>query len=111
MELGELTQEGVEGQGDAFERHDIVMKLASEATDGTALLSPSPSSPSPWASSSPLSALAQAQGRLELPCAPFESCLAAQHFLFSICDEVSVCIKHLVVLPGTTWLNTDDRCK
>ena len=35
MDLGDLTQG--EGQGDASERHDIVRKLASEATEGTSL--------------------------------------------------------------------------
>lgn len=38
MDLGDLTKEGVGGQRDAYERHDIVMKLASEATEGTAAL-------------------------------------------------------------------------
>ena len=32
MDLGDLTPG--DGQGDASERHDIVMKLASEATEG-----------------------------------------------------------------------------
>ncbi|KAL3160650.1 hypothetical protein ABBQ32_010571 [Trebouxia sp. C0010 RCD-2024] len=40
MDLGDLTKEGVGGQRDAYERHDIVMKLASEATEGRGVTSP-----------------------------------------------------------------------